>query len=142
GQVLVLPPPRTKDVAEADELMALRRFRERSATPLPATNGREAHWMLVIDHQEARIYRAEVNGGNPQQILPHDPSEHFRQAHHEKHFSLGREKPDPNSFFEPVAQALQTAGPILVLGCGTGTSSEMDQFVAWAKLHHPELAKR
>jgi hypothetical protein len=41
-----------------------------------------------------------------------------------------------------VAQALQAAEQILILGTGTGTSSEMDQFVAWLKLHHPGLAKR
>ena len=33
-------------------------------------------------------------------------------------------------------------GRMLILGTGTGTSSEMDQFVAWLKLHHPDLAKR
>ena len=49
---------------------------------------------------------------------------------------------DPNGFFEPLAKALQSAGPILVLGNGTGTSSEMDQFIAWSKVHHPELSKR
>jgi hypothetical protein len=31
---------------------------------------------------------------------------------------------------------------MLILGTDTGTSSETDQFVAWLKLHHPELAKR
>src|ERR1017187_10775065 len=50
GQVLVLHPPRTKDVAEADELMALRHFIERSETAAPGSNGKEAHWLLVIDH--------------------------------------------------------------------------------------------
>jgi hypothetical protein len=37
---------------------------------------------------------------------------------------------------------LQGAGNILVFGTGTGTSSEMEQFVAWSKTHHPELAQR
>src|SRR5664279_4491031 len=35
GQILVLHPPRTKDVAEADEVMALRHFLERSETIPP-----------------------------------------------------------------------------------------------------------
>ena len=141
GQTLVLHPPRTKDVADTDELMALRHFLERSETSAE-TDKKETHWLLVIDHHEARIYRSEMHGAIPQQILPHAPEDYFRHAHNSKDFSRGKEKPDPNSFFEPVAQALQAAGQILIFGTGTGTSSEMDQFVAWLKLHHPELAKR
>jgi hypothetical protein len=142
GQILVLHPPRTKDVAETDELMALRHFLERSATPPPEMNEKEVHWLLLIDHHEARIFRTEMHGALPLQILPHEPDDYFRHAHHSRDFSRGQEKPDPNSFFEPVARALQAPGRILIFGTGTGTSSEMDQFIAWLKLHHPELAKR
>ena len=142
GQVLVLPPPRTKDVAETDELMALRHFLERSETAAPGSNGKEAHWLLVIDHRAARIFRSEMRGAIPQQILPHEPEDYFRHTHNSKDFSRGQEKPDPNSFFEPVARALQSPGPILIFGSGTGTSSEMDLFMVWLKLHHPEMAKR
>jgi len=142
GQILVLHPPRTKDVAETDELMALRHFLERSETPPPETNVNEVHWLLLIDHHEARIFRTEMRGALPLQILPHEPDDYFRHAHNSRDFSRGREKPDPNSFFEPVAKALQAPGQILIFGSGTGTSSEMDQFIAWLKLHHPELARR
>ncbi len=142
GWTLVLPQPRTKDVADPEELMALRHFLERSETPAPETNDREMHWLLVIDHHEARIFRSEIHGSVPQQILPHEPDNHFRHAHNAKDFSRGQEKPDPNSFFEPVAKALQPAGQILVFGSGTGMSSEMDQFITWMAGHHPELAQR
>ncbi len=143
GQVLVLHPPRTKDIAETDELMDLRRFLERSETPAPATaNKAESHWLLVINHHEARIFRSEMHGAVPQRILPHEPEDYFRHAPHSKDFSRGQEKPEPNSFFEPVVKALQSGGPILIFGSGTGTSSEMEQFVVWAKLRHPEFASR
>lgn len=140
GQTLVLPRPRTKEVAGTDELLALRHFLEKSATAGPAA-GTEPHWLLVIDHHEARIYRSEMSGAVPQRILPHEPADHFRHAPNSRGFSRGQEKPDPNSFFAPVAQALP-GGRVLVFGTGTGTSSEMDQFMAWTKLHHPELAGR
>lgn len=55
---------------------------------------------------------------------------------------MGQEKPDPNSFFGPVTDALQGTGRILVFGTGTGTSSEMDQFIGWLKRQHPETARR
>jgi hypothetical protein len=142
GQTLVLTPPRTKDVAEADEVMILRHFLEQSEPKPEASNQLASHFLLVINHHEARIFRSEMQGALPQQFLPHEPDDFFRHAHNSKDFSKGKEKPDPNSFFEPVAQALQAAGQILVFGAGTGTSSEMDQFVAWVHRHHPEVAKR
>ncbi len=142
GQSLVLNPSGTKDVAEADEVMELRHFLERSE---PAATGEEAkteHWLLVIDHQEARIFRSQMHGSLPQVILPHAPEDYFRHAHNSKGTSRGKEKPEPNSFFEPVAKALSGELAILVFGTGTGTSSEMEQFVTWAKSHRPALAKR
>jgi hypothetical protein len=142
GQILVLHPPRAKDVAEMDEIMALRHFLERSETAPPATNEEEAHWLLVINHHEARIFRAEMHAAIPLQILPHEPDDYFRHAHNSKEVARGKEKPDPNSFFEPVAKALLAPGKVLIFGAGTGTSSEMDQFIAWVEVHHPELAGR
>jgi hypothetical protein len=142
GQSLVLHPSRTKDVAETDEIMALRHFLQRSETVPPTTDKKENHWLLVIDHHEARLFCTEISCGLPEQILPHKPDDYFRHAHNSKDFSRGQEKPNPNSFFEPVAKALKATGQILIFGTGTGTSSEMDQFIAWLKLHHPELATR
>jgi len=142
AHVLVLHPSRTKDVAETDELMALRHFLEQSEPTPPGTDASETHWLVVIDHREARIFRTEMHGAIPQEILPHEPDDYFRHAHNSKDFSRGQEKPDLNSFFAPVAKALQAPGRILVFGTGKGTSSEMEQFIAWAERHHPELAKR
>jgi hypothetical protein len=142
GQTLILHQPHTKDVAEAQEVMALRHFLEQSETLLPEIEAKAAHWLLVIDHHEARIFRSELHGADPGLILPHDAKEHFRYARDSEEVSRGKEKPDPNSFFEPVAKALQAAGQILIFGTGTGASSEMEQFVAWAKTHHPDMANR
>jgi hypothetical protein len=142
GQSMILRTPRTKDVAEVAELMELRHFLARSeAAPLQPVAG-EAHWLVVIDHHEARIYKSEMSGTVPERILPHEPSEFFRHAHNSKDFTRGREKPDPNSFFEPVTAALKAAGKILLFGTGKGTSSEMEQFVAWLKKHHADVSSR
>jgi hypothetical protein len=142
GQILMLHPSGKKDVSEMKEIMSLRHFLERSGTsPVPEAE-METHWLLVIDHHEARIFHAEMIGAIPQRILPHKPDEFFRHAHDSKEVSRGQEKPDPTSFFEPITKVLQSPGPILVFGTGTGTSNEMEQFVAWIKIHHPNLAKR
>jgi hypothetical protein len=142
GQSLVLHPPKKKDVAEMDEIISMRHFLERSETPALATDEADIHWLLVIDHHEARVYRAEMDGAVPKSILPHNLEDHFRHAHNSKDVSRGQEKPDLNSFFEPVTKALKLTGSILIFGTGTGTSSEMEQFVSWVKSHHPEVAKR
>jgi hypothetical protein len=142
GQTLVLHPPRTKDVSEMDEIISLRHFIERSEAEPAEVNKMETHCLLVIDHHEARIFHSEMNDSILQLILPHKPEDYFRHGQDSKEVSRGQEKPDPNSFFEPVAKALAGRSHILIFGTGTGMSSEMDQFVAWLKTHHPELAKR
>jgi hypothetical protein len=126
GQWIVLHPPRSKDVSEADEVMALRHFLEKSEPAAAVATGTETHWLLVIDHHEARIYRSEMEGSVPRRILPHEPTDYFRHAHNSKDFARGREKPDPNSFFEPVALELAAAGPVLIFGRGKGMGSEME----------------
>ena len=111
GQTMVLHPPRTKDFSDADELMDLRHFLERSEMTEAATDAKDVHWLLVIDHHEARIFHAEMHGAVPQRLLPHAPEEYFRHAKHSLETSRGKEKPDPNSFFEPVAKALASGEP-------------------------------
>jgi hypothetical protein len=142
GQSLILHAPRTKDVGTTEEVMALRHFLERSEPVPPVTDEKEAHWLLVIDHHEARLFRSELHGAVPQQLHPHEPGRYFRHEQNSQNLTRGKEKPDPNTFFEPVARALQASGQILVFGTGTGQGSEMDQFTAWLKLHRPELAAR
>ena len=142
GQSMVLHSTSAKDVTEMDEVMALRHFLERSESPSAGANGKETHWLLVIDHHEARIFESKMEGAFLQRILPHAPEDYFRHARDSRENSRGKEKPNPNDFFEPVARALHAPGPILVFGTGTGTSSEMAQFIAWLQPHHPDLAAR
>ncbi len=142
GEVLVLHPSRSKDVAEADEVMALRHFLQRSESGQPAAATSSENCVLVIDHREARIFRTELANGVPQKILPPAPSEYFRHAPHSAEFTRGQEIPDPNTYFAPIAQALAGASEILVLGTGTGKSSEMEQFVNWMERHHAEQARK
>ena len=141
GQTIMLHPPHGKDVSETSEVMSLRHFLEKSDATPPAPDAKESHWLLVIDHHDARIYRSEMHGAIPQQILPQEPEAHLRLANDAKDFSRGKDKPDPNSFFKPVASVLHAGGQILIFGTGTGSGSEMEQFIAWFKQHHPEQAR-
>lgn len=109
---------------------------------LPETDEAEAHWLLVIDHREARIFRSKMHGAIPQAILPQEKDDYFRHPQDSKESTRGKERPDPNSFFEPIAKALKGAKQLLVFGSGKGMSSEMEQFIAWAKAKQPGLARR
>lgn len=142
GQTLVLLPPRAKDVDRNDEVMRIRRFLTRSEHPAPATPEPEAHWLMVIDHHQARIFQSDAPGTHSGQVLPHDPADYFRQAHNSIQFTRGKEKPDLNSYFEPIALALKNADQILIFGNGKGNANEMDQFVAWMEVNHPDQARR
>lgn len=66
GQTLMLHPPHGKEVPEISEVMSLRHFLEKTNTVPPETGGKASHWLLVIDHHDARIYRSELHGAIPQ----------------------------------------------------------------------------
>lgn len=142
GHTRAFHPPRHGENLDNDAVMQLRHFIAQTEAPPPAEREGESHWLVVIDHHEARIFQSEMKGSTPLRLLPHKPEDHFRHEHNSKDFSRGRDKPDPNSFFEPIAQRLRGATKILVIGSGKGTGSEMGQFVGWLERHHPELARR
>ncbi len=140
---LVLHEPYGKNISDLFELMEVRRFLERSDAATrqrPAANG--THLLVVIDHREARIYEAELNGSVPQRIVPYDPGGFGRHLHYVQDDSNGQRKPEQKSFYEAVARALQNAEKVLVFGSGTGASSAMDQLLAELERCHKELARR
>ncbi len=140
GHALILPTPRTKDVAEVDEIMKLQFFLEHSGAKPAAATVPVARMLLVLDRHVARLFQIENKEAAPAVLRPPAPAEFFRHAHEGRDYLSGKEKPAPGSYFESVALALKEAGQVLILGTGTGTSSEMDQFTGWLKSHHPELA--
>jgi hypothetical protein len=142
GVSMVLQPSHSKDVAESRTVMELRHFLQRSEAAAPPAAEDQIHWLIVIDHRGARIFRSEVHDAVPSSVLPHEPDKYFRHAHHSRDFTRGQEKPDPNSFFGPVADEIHAPGPILIFGTGTGAASEMEQFSGWLKLNRAELAAR
>jgi hypothetical protein len=139
GHELVLHRSREKDVTDAADVLQLRHFLQRSDAPVIAPPGL-AQWLLVIDHQKARIFRCDTEDREAAVVRPHGPTEFSRYPADAKEFSRGKEKPDANSYFGPIENALKPPGHILIFGGGTGTSSEMDEFVAWAKERRPLLA--
>jgi hypothetical protein len=142
GQSLVLHRPRGKDLADKQELMQVRHFLERSGGPAPAPAPTGTHFLVVIDHREARIYRTELQGAVPQRIAPYDPFGFGRDLHYNQDDSNGQRKPEQKSFYEAVAKTLRGAQQILMFGTGTGASSAMEQLIADLRKHHHDIADR
>ena len=98
------------------------------------------HLLVVIDHQEAKVYRTEVVGAVPERIAPYDPHGHGRHLHSAHEWTDGKRPPERKSYYEAVAKTLQGAEQVLVFGSGTGRSSAMEQLLADLKDHHPDVA--
>ena len=65
------------------------------------------HLLVVIDHQEARVYRTEVSGAVPERITPYDPHGYGRHLHSAQEWTDGKRLPERKSFYEAVAKTLR-----------------------------------
>ena len=140
GQVLILRPHHSKQVDGTDEVIALRHFLEQSEPAPSAADGNPTQWLLVIDHQRARLFRSHLHGTVPQVITSHDAQGGYRNTPHGENVTRGHETTGQNSYFDSIAAALHSSGRLVIFGTGTGTGSEMEQFIHWLKLHHADLA--
>jgi hypothetical protein len=96
--------------------------------------------LVVLDHQEARVYRTEVHGAVPARIAPYDPYGYGRHLHSAHEWTDGKRLPERKSFYEAIAKTLRGAEQILLFGSGTGRASAMEQLVADLKAHHLDVA--
>jgi len=144
GHVLTLHPAEPEEAEAPDVLTALRHFLQRSDHPAGASNGREAHLLLVIGRHETRLFRSEIYGGDPTQLLPaKEPAQHLSGDPSDAvKVPADAARSNPEAHFELVAQALHTTGNILVFGECSTTHREMDRFIEWLKRQYPDLAAR
>jgi hypothetical protein len=142
GQSLAIHRPARGVMDDAEELMKVRHFLERSETAAPQPPAGGLHLLVVIDHRLASVYRTELQGSVPHRVAPYDPLGENRHLHYVETDGTGRRRPELKSFYEAVARTLQGAEKILVFGSGTGASSAMEQLLADLKKHHADLARR
>jgi hypothetical protein len=143
GEVLVLHPPKHKDLSDTEELMQIRHFLERSGVPEladPTEDG--THLLVVINHREARIYKTEVRDSVPESITPFDPDGNRRHLHSVNDEANGQRQPELKSFYEAIAHSLKEAEQILIFGSSTGASSAMDYLVDELAQNHPDISKK
>jgi hypothetical protein len=139
GEVLILHPPKHKDLSDTSEVMQIRHFLERSSVPeISVEDG--SHLLVVINHREARIYRTELQDSVPESITPYDPDGTRRHLHNLNNDANGQS--ELKSFYEAIAHSLKDAEQILIFGSSTGASSAMDYLVNELKQNHADIAKR
>jgi hypothetical protein len=142
GQMLAIHAPKHKDIASVEDVLAIRHFLEKSgetASPSPVAQG--THMLVVINHHEAKIYRTELHGAVPQQLVPYDPHGFGRHLCSGTEETDGKWKPERKSSYEAVAATLRGADQILLFGHGTGESSAMEQLHTDLKRHLGDVAK-
>ena len=141
GKQITIHPPKHKDVASTDEVLAIRRFlQESSDSPVVATVEQGSDLLVVIDHHEARIYRSESPGSIPEKLVPYDPHGYGKHLRAKVPETSGRREPESKSFYEAVATTLRGAERILIFGTGTGESNAMDHLVTYLRHDHADLA--
>jgi hypothetical protein len=147
----VLRRPHSKDLTP-EEIRNLRHFLAANvvsvglafaglpALPIPAPD-----LLVVIDHHEARIFRANlpVQGASEQNIRPYDPH-HF--LHHLTHKDQPRERGqrahEDATYYDRIAQALVTARRFVIIGHGTGKSDAAHHLLEYLAKHHFETSQK
>ena len=140
GQILSLHIPKHKDTP-SEMVKEIRHFLELSQEASPPTQVASGVLMLVvIDHHDAKVFRSEMHGSVPQEIVPYDPHGFRRHLVSNNEHTDGKIAPERKSFYEAIAATLRDADKILVFGHGTGQSSAMEQLFIDLKHNHTDVA--
>jgi hypothetical protein len=143
GETLVVHRPKHKNLDDAQELMHIRHFLERSGEPLRMTASSGVDLLVVIDHREARVYKTEMHAAVPAKIVPYfEPNDTHRYLHIIDNVQHGLRKPESRTYYDHIAKTLDLGDRILIFGTATGASSAMDHLVVDLKQHYPAIAKR
>src|SRR5690242_7734527 len=106
-----------------------------NANAAPAYVPTAAPSLVVIDHEEARVFGSLVPGTDPVKILanplPTGSAIPF----------VPRNPPTPD-YLEAIAQNLGEADSIQIYGSGPSSGTEVSALVTWLETHHADLAGR
>ena len=139
GNTMVFHSPTDSNVATTEEITRIRHFLHEGGV---SVENETAQVLLVIDHQEARTFHL----GSPESVAditkPEDPQGHEGHVHSAHSFVDHQGTPHRESYFRAVAKTLEAADQVIILGSGTGSSSERVLFGTWLADHEPKLAAK
>jgi len=141
---LVMRRPHSKDLT-SEEIRDLRHFLAAPGAADGNASDAAPDLLIVSDHQEAKIYAANLpaRATTQENIRPYDPH-HF--LHHLTHKDQPREQGqrahEDATFHERIAEAAAQAGRIVVIGSGAGKSDAADHLIAYLAKHHADVSKQ
>lgn len=91
--------------------------------------------LVVIDHEEARVFRSLGPGTEPVKILA-------SPAPTGSAIPFSPRNPPGPDYLEAIAQTLGEADTIQIYGSGPNSGTEVSALVAWLETHHADLAGR
>ena len=146
----IIERPHHKDV-ELTELLRLRTFLkgagvEANGSP-PASGQSEprslSRIVVAVDHHQARFFEPASDGVHlveRDHLEPLDPHGFERHLEHRKEADYkGERVPEPNEYYERIAQRLKSAGTILLVGDATGKSSAVRYLEHYLQQKHPDI---
>lgn len=91
--------------------------------------------LIVIDREEARVFRALAPGTEPVRVL-------MEAKPPGSAIPFGPRTPPTPEFFETIALSLGEIGVLQIYGNGPDSGTEVNALLAWLESHRPELAAR
>ena len=150
---LLLGKSHDKDVG-SDEMRDLRAFLGRAghspatlAGAGPAHDDAEPHCIVLIDHQQARLFGlggADADPTEPLVLKPDDADGSRRRLEHKQGNDDhdGGHAAEEDAYYESVSNDLKSAQRIVILSDGKGRSNAGAYLVDYLKRHHPAIAGR
>lgn len=152
GERHAMRAPHTKDMPSS-EIAGLRSFLLRSgwsadgAPPQRTAPAADAapNLLVVLDHHEGHIYEIEAvsPGVSTLTVKPYDPH-HFQHhlAHKDQSRESGQRTHEDIRFYEQLADGLEKAGKIVVVGHGKGHSNAASYLIEYLRTHRMATYQR
>lgn len=104
---------------------------------------RDKNVVAAIDFHETSVYPTDAAPGQrPERIVASDPLGRFHKVHHQAGNPKGIYEADSPEYWREIADALSSAGAILLLGHGKGHANASHHWVAYVEKHRPDVAAR
>ena len=97
----------------------------------------------MIAFHESLIYPTDAAPGeHPRHVVATDPKGRFHKVHHQAGNPKGTYEDDSPEYWDELAEALSSAGAILLLGHGKGKANASHHWVAYVEKHRKDVAAK
>ncbi len=139
----VLHRSQGKEISNVQEILDLRHFLQSAGhEEKAAANGPDLRLVVVINRKQGLVYRSEDKGSVPEHFEPYDPEGSLNRLIHTDGVDKASRAPENLAYYQAIAATLASAGEVLLVGNGTGSSCSATHFVDFLTSHYPEIASR